>query len=326
MNENKPQINQERNLALERQEAVTLHNEILKEQEGFSEEDKKWNIDKGTNNNPKYTENASKMQELRKNVESIDKYRELAKSKENFNSIEIGDVSDIENLQQEKEKISNEYENTVRDIEQTKSELNDLRKKLDLPETDDIPSISDKKLKIEKLLSIKSDLEGQLDFETRKQEDIKNENTESQKIEKHFLKNSLEEVSTNLRRVSNMINERQSNGFQDIFSDPDAFRYIASGLEDFSDNEELKTKLSKLGNIVEDFARPSLNDHPDSMRELAQKLSQLENSLRELPSKIRNEDERQEFGRLISSVASKVDDAVSFIRRKAGQLEDAGNF
>ncbi|MBP9763592.1 MAG: hypothetical protein KBD10_02515 [Candidatus Pacebacteria bacterium] len=326
MNESFSQSNQERNLALERQEAVKKHNDLLKEYESMPDEDKNWNQNTSTTNNPETGKKNSEMLELRKNVGNIDKYRELATSKENLTSPEIGDISDVEKMKQEKEKVDKEVEKITRDIERTKSELNELRKKLNLPETDDIPSLSDKKQKLENLLVIKNDLDGQLDFEIKKQEAVKNENTENQKMEQHFLKNSLEEVSSSLKRVSGIIDERQSQGFQDIFSNPAAFRYIASGLEDFSDNEELKTKLSKLGNIVEDFARPSLNDHPDSMRELASKLSQLEASLRELPSKIKNEEERQEFGGLVYSVASKVDEAVSFIRRKAGQLEEARNF
>lgn len=326
MNESLSQPNQERNLALERQEAVKKHNDILKEYESMSNEDKNWNQDTSKTNNPEAGKKNSEMLELRKNVGNIDKYRELATSKETLTSPEIGDISDVEKMKQEKEKVDKEVEKIIRDIERTKFELNELRKKLNLPETDDIPSLSDKKQKLENLLVIKNDLEGQLDFEIKKQEAAKSENTENQKMEQHFLKNSLEEVSSSLRRVSGMIDERQSQGFQDIFSDPKAFRYIASGLEDFLDNEELKAKLSKLGSIVEDFSRPSLNDHPDSMRELASKLSQLEASLRELPSKIKDEQEKQEFAGLVYSVASKINEAVSFIRRKAGQLEEARNF
>ncbi len=316
MNENiTPPPNSSRNLALERQEAVKLHNEILKEQENLPDTEKQESTDK-----------VAEMSTLREKVQNIDTYKDLAKRFNDQYYYRVGDISSVENLKKEKEKIDIEVEKVKLGIEDTTRKLNELRQKLGMEPTTDIPSLDIKKERLPYLLKTQDDLHGQLDFEIKKQESLKEENTENSKMEQYFLKNSLEEVSSSLRRVSGMIDERQSQGFQDIFSDPTAFRYIASGLEDFSDNEELKAKLSKLGSIVEDFARPSLNDHPDSMRELASKLSQLESSLRELPSKIKNEEERQEFGRLVSSVASKVDEAVSFIRRKAGQLEEARNF
>lgn len=310
MNEKSPQLNQEKNLALERQEAVKLHNEILKEQDNFSEEDRQWNVNEGINNNPKYTENASKMIELRKEVESIDKYRELAKSKENLNLPEIDDISDVEKIKTEKEKIDSEIEKTKNDIESTTNKLNELRAKLDMPPSEDIPSLLDKKENLGNLLMIQKDLENKLNFAIKKQEVNKSENIKQKNPEQKFLKDNLEDLSFALRR---MVND------QDSFS----FGIIATNLlEDFLGMDDLKSKLSKIVTSVEDFAKNGLRNNLDSLHQDAMKLSQIETSLRNLSSKMKNEEEKKEFGQFVSGVADKVGENVAFIRLKADRLQD----
>lgn len=324
MKENAPQLNQGRNLALERQEAVKLHNEILKEQEGFSDEDKKWNVDKGTNNNPKYTENASKMIGLRKNVETIDKYRNLAISKENLTSLEIGDISDIEKINQEKEKVNKEVEKITREIEYTKSELNELRKKLNLPESDDIPSLSDKKHKLENLLTIKNELENKLNFEIKKQESQKKENSENSKRESGNLNTGIEDIASDIKKVALMLKERQSSGYNSIFNNEDGFYSIASKIGESSNKEEIKNNLIGLGIIIEDFADNrgrGVNDNTENLYSMVGKLKQLTSSLQQLPQKLQNEEERKELSQLVNIIAEKVDTTASKITRKAQAIE-----
>ena len=54
MNEGFPKkpITQERNLTLERQESVKSHNDLLKDYNEMPQEDKNWNVEKNTTNNP----------------------------------------------------------------------------------------------------------------------------------------------------------------------------------------------------------------------------------------------------------------------------------
>lgn len=319
------QPNQERNLALERHEAVTLHNEILKEEENFSDEDKKWDIAKGTNSNPKYGENISKRVDLRKTVENIDKYRELAISKENLTLPEIGDISDVEKIKKEKEKIDKEVEKITRDIEKTQSDLNDLRKKLNLPQTNDIPSLSDKKQKLENLLVIKNDLDSKLDFEIKKGESQKNESSENEKIEGKNMNMGLEDISSDIKKIASILDERQSRGYNSIFSDEDGFRSVAGRIGDSVNKEEIKSNLARLGSIVEDFADNrgrGVNDDTENLYGMVNKLRQLVSSLQELPHKIQNEDERKELSQITNAVAEKVDTAASRITRKAQAIEE----
>lgn len=304
-----PQINQEKNLALERQEAVKLHNDLFAENSNLTDEEKEWDVKKNTSVNPRYSENSQKMMELRKNVESIDKYREIAKSSEGTVNYEVGDTSSLENINNEKQKIDTEVNKIKNNIEKTSQELNSLREKLGMPPTDEIPSLMDKKVELEKLIAIQNDLESKLNFENKKKGAIDNENKNESNIEQKSFKDNLENLSLNLRGMA-----REQDSFD--------FKIIASSLEDFSDIDDLKSKLSKILISVENFAENGLKDNLDDLRENAIKLSQIETSLRDLPSKIKDEEERKEFGAFVSNIANNVGEIASFVKLKASRLQD----
>ncbi len=298
MNESFSQPNQEKNLALERQEAVKLHNEILKEQESLPDTEKQEATDK-----------VAEMSTLREKVGNIDKYKDLAKPFNDQYYYRVGDISSVEKLNKEKEKIDTEVEKVKSVIEETANKLNELRQKLGMEPTTDIPSLDIKKERLPYLLKIQSDLENKLNSETKKQEVVKSENLEQGRLEEKFLKNSLEELSQTLRKMV---------GNEDSFG----FKIIASGLEDFSDMDDLKLKLSKIVISAESFAKNGLKDNLDALHDDAMKFSQIEASLRNLPSKIKSEEERKEFGQFISNVAGKISEVTSFIRLKASRLQD----
>ena len=312
MNETFPEPNQERNLSLERQESVKKHNDLLKEYENMSDEDKNWNQETNTTNDPEAGKKNTEMFDLRKKVGNIDEYKKFAISKENLASPIIGDISDTEKIKTEKVKINNEIEKVKKDIDNTTNKLNELRSKLGMPPSEDIPSLHDKKENLGNLLLIQKDLENKLNFEIKKQEASKSEGLEQNNLEQRFLKNSLNELSSSLRRmVSN----------QDSFS----FNIIASGLEDLSDIDDLKSKLSKIVISAEDFAKNGLKDNLDDLHQNASRLSQIEAKLRDLPSIIKDEGKRKEFGQFVSGVAGKVAEVVAFIKLKASRLQDYHN-
>ena len=324
MKENALQLNQEKNLSLDRPEMVKEHNDLHAQWEKLDSHDRDLVMQgRGTQEN---TDMYNRKNELYEKVTNADKYKEMAKSSENMSEYKVGDVSDTEKIKIEKEKVDKEVTAMKLDIESTTQKLNFLRAKLDMPPTDEIPSLMDKKTKLEKLIAIQNNLESQLKFTEQKIESEKQVSVENKSLENNFLKNNLEETTSSLKKIAGMIDERMSQNYQGIFIDSSSFRSVASRIEDFSNMDDLKDALQKLGNLSTDFQRPSLNDNPDSMRELASKFKQLEASLRELPSKIQNEEERKEFGNLVYSTANKVDEAIGFIIRKAGQLEEARNF
>lgn len=309
MNETFPQPNQERNLSLERQESVRKHNDLLKEYENMSDEDKNWNQETNTTNNPEAGKKNTEMFDLRKNVGNIDEYKKIATLKENPTLPKIGDISDPEKIKTEKEKIDSEIEKTKSDIESTTNKLNELRLKLGMPPSEDIPSLIDKKENLGNLLMVQKDLENKLNFITKKQEASKSESLEQNNLEQKFLKNNLMELSFVIRK---MIGDQDSFGFG----------IIASGLEDFSDMNDLKSKLSKIVTSTEDFAKNGLKDNLDDLHQNITKLSQVEARLRDLPSTIKDEEERKEFGQFVSSVTGKISEVISFIRLKANRLQD----
>lgn len=295
MNETSPQPHQDKNLSLERQEAVKLHNEILGGQENLSETEK---IIK-----------TNEISVLREKVGNIDKYKGLAKPFNDPYYYKVGDVSSVEKLNNEKLKINTEIEKVKSGIEDTVNQLNELRKKLGMESSSDIPSLDIKKERLPYLLNIQSDLENKLSFATKKQEAIKSENIGQNNLEQKFLKNDLEGLSFALR---GMVNN------QDSFN----FGIIASNLENFSDMDDLKSKLSKIVTSVENFTKNGLRNDLDSLRQDASKLSQIEASLRNLPSKIKNEEERKIFGQFISNEAGKISDNVAFIKLKASEMQE----
>ena len=313
MNEKIPQPNQEKNLALERQEAVQRYSELEKEYNSIPNEDKEYK-DRGDADKYGYrfannfSTNLKEIKEVSDKIESIDKYREVAKSNEN-SEYQVGDVSDIEKMKEEKEKADDEIKKIKHSIEKTKSDLNELRAKLDIPPTDEIPSLMDKKTKLEKLLAIQNDLENKLNFENKKEEVIKEGSLEQDKMEQRFLKDNLMELSSVLRRM---------------VDNQDSFRFgmIATNLENFSNMDELKSELSKIIVSLEDFAKNGLKDNLDALHQDSSRVLQIETSLRNLPSKIKNENERREFGQFVSGVVSKVSEVSSFINLKASRLQD----
>ncbi len=323
MNENSPHENQERNLALERQEAVALYNDLLKEQETFSEEDKSFDIKKGGFSSSEFEENLSKTAVLRKKVETIDEYRTLATSKEDLAQVEIGDSSDIEKIKQEKEKIDTEIKKYTRDIDRTKSELNDLRKKLDLPETDDIPALSDKKEQISCLMAIKEELETKLHFALQKEALEKTKENTALKRENKNLAESFETFSSGIQKVASLLEKRKSNGYNPIFKDEEAMRAIAQKIGISQNAEEMKADLSKFASIVEEFAdnrNRGANDNPESLYDMVSALRQLSPVLEELTKSTHNEEEKG-IAQVAASVVEKINAASSAISQKAETLQ-----
>ena len=326
MQENFPQPNQERNLALERQEAVKLHNDILKDQDNFSEFDKEWNIEKGINNNPQYNENLQKMNGLRRSVENIDKYRKLATSNEDLSPIETVNITDIEKLKQEKEKIDAEVEKKKKDIEKATYELNDLRKKLNLPETDDIPSLSDKKQKLENLILIQNELESKLTFEKQRAESQKQEESINRNIETRTSNENIQNISFSIGNLSRLLETRQSQGYNQIFNNQESFRMLASITLDTSNINDVKDYFLKINKIVEDTgSMNSTNEDPGSVYEVSLLLKQLSTNIQEMTSKIKNEEQKREVNTIASLLIENIDKTSSFISRKARAIEEFKN-
>jgi hypothetical protein len=310
MNETAPQPNQDINLSLERQEAVQLHNEILQEQENLSDPEKDQVIDK-----------KSELSVLREKVGVIDKYKTLAKPFNDQYYYRVGDISSIEKLNNEKLRIDTEIEKVKKWIKDDTDTLNELRNKLGMEPSNDIPSLDIKKERLPYLLRIQDDLENALKLEIKKQE----EELENSKREGRNTSMEIEDITFTIKKIASLLEERQSNGYNQIFSDEEALRTIAIKIGDSTNQEETRNNLVQLGNIVEDFfdnRGRGVNDDTESLYSMSNKLKQLASSLMELPQKLHSEEERKELSQITNSVAEKVGNAVSKIIRRAHAIEE----
>lgn len=137
----------EPNLALDRQEAVKQHNDLLKDYENLPEDDKKYVEREGKMSMTLEAESKfNEMSTLRRQVENIDAYRKMAVPGEG-KEYEAGDISNIEKLQAEKTRTDEAVEKVKKDIQNATEDLNKLRAKLGMAPSDDIPALSQKKKK-----------------------------------------------------------------------------------------------------------------------------------------------------------------------------------
>jgi len=54
-------------------------------------------------------------------------------------------------------------------------------------------------------------------------------------------------------------------------------------------------------------------------------LSNVEASLRNLPAKVKGEEDRREFGQFVYKISSRIEEVVAFIKLKASKLQDYNN-
>ena len=313
MEGNIPQPNQERNLALERQEAVKLHNDILKDKENFEAVGKE------------STDRDSQMQSLREKVQNIDKYRNLAKEFDgNRYYYNVGDISSVEKLTIQKEKIDKEVERVKSMIEETSNELNELRKKLGMEPTEDIPSLIIKKERLPYLYKMQQDLEGKLNSENKKVEAQKEENFENKQRENKNFSSSIESINSDINNLSKSLEERQSNGYNQIFQNQEVFRTLASSAPDVSNFEEIKNYFSNIKNAIEienEKRGNGINDNAKNLYNVSSLLKKLAINIQEFTSKIQNEKEKKEIVNMTASIIENLDKVSSFVSKKAQALE-----
>ena len=326
MNENiKQPMTQEKNLALERAEAVKSHNDILKDYNDMPENDKEWNYDKNEINNPEASNKKRAMSSLRESVGNIDKYRNIAKPEKN-EEYQVGDISNIEKLAEEKKKVDIEIENTKKSIEDSVRELNELRAKLGMPDTDDIPSLTQKKEKLTSLFSIQKELENRINFETKKIQVQEDETQGSSKMENRYINEGVQEISRNLKMISRLLDERNSSKFSHVFQDENMIRTLASKNFDSLTIEEIKgytIKIREATSVVSQLGnRWSTNDIPDSMYRLGKSFSLLSESIKNISSKIIDENERRNFSKTISDCVQYLDQIYNVFIKQAHNIEE----
>ncbi len=257
-------------------------------------------------------------------AENIDQYRELATSKENMDKPNIENSEEPEKLKQEKEKVDAEIDKVQREIEENTRKLNELRAQLGMEPSEDIPSLMDKKAKLEDLKFVQDDLEAKLK-DKEKQINIKeNSDAEDSKLEMHHLKGSLEEVTSRLRQLMGELREREGRGLNQVFDNENLIGSAMQNLESVNDIKNLPEYLNKLsaGFNINYRGKGRFSENTDSLRKMAQQLNGVYSAIEVIPSKIQNEQEKGEVASLVNKVKNSIDEARSMLRNKAGQIDN----
>ncbi len=299
--------NSEKNLSLERQEAVKLHNEILA---GYNDLQDK--------TNKEATEKVSEMEKIRENVRVIDQYKSSAKSFSDQYYYRVGDISNVEKLNKEKEKVDKEVEKIKSWIRDDTVKLNELRKKLGMEDSNDIPSLDIKKERLPYLLNIQSDLQNKLSFKEKKLRIGDEENTENKKLENRNLQVTLQDMASSIKSFASALEDKQAEG-----NAVEEFRNAARSLESVSSDEELISTLNNLGNkfaLISDVG--DLDFKSESFFGLSSSVNKFLTVIENIPQSIKNEEKRQEVSRKVSYVTDEAQLLQSFLARKAQAIKD----
>lgn len=330
MDKKPPQVNQERNLALESSEAnervsagFARQKELRHNNEIVEENGKRITKFKGDSEELKeYKQIREKVNDDLEKILNISEYKNLVSPKfmDEFNPVLIpNEISEIKKVKSENEK---EIEKIKKDIEITTNKLNELRIKLDMPPSDDIPSLIDKKEKLSSLFLIQKKLEDKLKFETKKQGAQKEEKLEDTKREKGNLDANMQVIGSDIKSLSVLLEGRQSHGYGKIFEDQESFRVLATQSPDVSNFEEFKKYFLNIQKTTEDLSdERSVNDNSESLYNLSSLLRKLSMNIKQFTSGIQEEDKRKEMSKIISSAADSIDKASFVVSRKAQALE-----
>jgi chromosome segregation ATPase len=317
------QPNKELNLALERAEAVKSYNTLNPEWNSMPEKEKGY-YDNDKRGYVEPTERAQQIQKEQKgyktNVENIDKYKELAKPgpesvEEKFNT----GTGDPEALKQEKEKVEQEIASIAKAIESTSLKLNELREKLGMPPSEDIPSLMVKKEKLESLRKIQKDLESKLDFVNKKTEAVEQENVENSNIEKSGNQELMSGIEGDLKKISALLDSRVTRKETGVSA-------LAMRAYERSDLEGIKHYISLVNHKVNEMQDGwSTDDKPETMQNLSRALSELNENIKSIVSKIKDEEKRKKFSQAVSVVTSNIESTQHFFTRRAEALKQYQN-
>ncbi len=279
-----PQSNAEKNLALERDETFDAR--------------------------AKETD-SEKKSELMKHINTIGEYKDLAKPRPELQESKFNsNTADPEVLKQEKEKVEQEIATITKAIESTSIKLNELREKLGMPPSEDIPSLMVKREKLESLREVQKDLEAKLEFVNKKQEAEKEEGNNEKKIEGKSLTEESLLISLGLRKISALINSSRSK--QDT-----EFSVLALKSPEKPTTEELKEYILKLETKINELGPDwSTDENPQLLMDLGKAFSELSMNLKNSISKIKDEEERTDFSKSIAHIVDKAEkEAVFFVNK-----------
>lgn len=318
MEENYPS---ERNLAYDRKVAVDSHNELQKHYDALPEEDKKWRVRDGQMSmSDEAMRLSGETNSLYTQVQNIDSYREKAKPLETLSEISVD--QNPEKLREEKIRIDKQVDQTKRSIHDTTNRLNELRAKLNLPPTEDIPSLIQAKEKLGKLLKVQENVTSQVLFEDKKDSNTKMEETENLNHENKTIANGFENAASDLRRIAHKFEERSSQRFTPLFQDEERLGMIANKLTSVEQDESQQV-LQQLINILSTPASNisnSVSDSTESLFDLSSTLRMLSTNIAEIPSKIQDDEKRIKLSRITDEAKDVIDRAAAYVNNKAHAL------
>ena len=150
------------------------------------------------------------------------------------------------------------------------------------------------------------------------------EKNDDSKLEMYNLKASLEEVVSNLRPLLGELRDREGMGMNQVFDNENLIGSAMQNLESLNDKKDLPEYLNKLsaGFNIDYRGRGRFSENTDSLRKMEYQLNRLYSSIEVIPSKIKNEQERNQINSLINKVKNSIDQARGMLRNKAGQIDN----
>ncbi len=325
------QFSQERNLSLERQELnkkidtnFDRQKELQKDADIIEKDGKKfYRFKSGSEQHEEYKNIVEDNKKTLETVVNISEYKNLASPIFEDKIIPVKELNTRAELEQAQIENKQEIQKVQESIENTKSKLNELRGKLGMPPSEDIPSLLDKKAKLESLMIIHNDLELKIKDQEARNDSNLSENKEEANLEKYNIKSSIEEISNSLSSIRSELNDRDGAGLNQVFENDDAIRRALSDFNSFNDISELPEFLNRLSSSlnIEYRGRGRFSENSDSLRDLAHKLGQLHSVVEVIPLKIRSNEVRNKIGDIVGRLKNSIDEARMQILAKASQIE-----
>lgn len=312
----------EPNLALERQDAVDLHNEIAEKYNALPDEDKQFPKERDYKMTPEAEEYSKKMFEARRRVANIDEYRKEAIPDGSQEDFHTGEMTTLEQAQQEKEKVDQEIQKLEKDIKGTKQDFNRLRRELGLAPSEDIPNLIVKNEKLEKLVNLKSNIEEKIgSLSVRKDISEQEIAQEGRRKEGNFLE-EFSHAKNDLLKVVDSLKERSQQGYSKIFQDEEELMLSMRQMGQVQTSQEVVDALSRIIDSLEPYSGPreQARDKPESLFELSRRLNQLITTVSDLPKSV-GDDNDELISKLKQDVVNRLGSARSTVIGKAQALE-----
>jgi hypothetical protein len=135
---------------------------------------------------------------------------------------------------------------------------------------------------------------------------------------------NMEGISSSFQRVVALLDERRSKGFDSIFINEETYKALIPEVDAANSKNEIKEILSLIGINMEKLAvHKRVSDNPNSLEELARVMHTFLLSVKDVTTKIQDEDDKKELAYVLFPITNKIQRAHMAINKKAKGLRGA---